>query len=418
LLAQHAFKTLRDNEECLVYKNGVYIPLGEALIKEECEKRVPKKFMTRYAINEVIGHIKRGTYADRGQFNREKWVLNLETGLYDVRTNKLSLHSPEFLSTIRIPVTYAPAASCPQIQKFFTEVLREEDVSVIEELFGYCLIPDYTIQRAFLFIGDGANGKSTLLELLKGFIGKDNCSNIALQALENQRFAPAELFGKLVNIYADLPSTKMPHVGLFKILTGGDTLGAEKKFKDRFSFNNYARLVFSTNRPPEIENEDSLAFWRRWVFINFPHRFEGDKADKRLLQKLARKDELSGLLNIALRGLERLMNRQGYSYEISADEVAEWYQKAANPIYAFVEDACNPDPDAWISKDALYAAFLEYCDEHNIPRIGKESFGKVLKNAKNIHVVSQRRGPRGTQMYGWKGIQLRQEEERQIDLEV
>ena len=418
LLAEYSFKTMRDNEECLVYEDGVYTPLGEATVKEECEKRVPKKFMTSHAVNEVIGHIKRGTYVERKKFNGEKWVLNLESGLYDVRVNKLSPHSPEFLSTIRIPVTYAPSAGCPQIQKFFTEVLREEDVPVIEELFGYCLIPDYTIQRAFLFIGDGANGKSTLLELLKGFIGRDNCSNIALQALENQRFAAADLFGKLVNIYADLPSTKMPHVGLFKMLTGGDTIGAEKKFRDRFSFNNYARLVFSTNRPPEVENEDSLAFWRRWVFINFPNKFEGDKADKLLLQKLTQKNELSGLLNIALRGLERLANRQEYSYEISSSEVADWYQKAANPIYAFVEDACKPDPDAWISKDALYAAFLEYCDKHNIPRIGKESFGKVLKNAKNIHVVSQRHGPMGAQVYGWQGIRLREGEELEIDMEV
>ncbi len=415
LLAEYSFKTLRDNEECLVYKDGIYILLGEALIKEECEKRVPKKFMTRYAINEVIGHVKRSTYADRRQFNREKWILNLENGLYDVRINKLSPHSPEFLSTIRIPVTYDLAAVCPQTQKFFAEVLREEDIPVIEELFGYCLIPDYTIQRAFLFIGDGANGKSTLLELLKGFVGRDNCSNIALQALENQRFAAADLFGKLINIYADLPSTKMPHVGLFKMLTGGDTIGAEKKFKDRFSFNNYARLVFSTNRPPEVENEDSLAFWRRWIFINFPNKFEGDKADKRLLQKLTQQNELSGLLNIALRGLERLANRQEYSYEISSDEVADWYQKAANPIYAFVEDACEADSNAWISKDALYAAFLKYCDEHNIPHIGKESFGKALKNAKNIHVVFQRQGPRGAQIHGWQGIELKKQE---IDVDV
>jgi len=417
LLAEYSFKTFRDNEECLIYEDGIYTQLGEATIKEECEKRVPKKFMTTHNVNEVIGHIKRSTYVARRKFNQEKWVLNLQNGLYDIRTSELSSHTPELLSTIRIPVTYDLKVDCPRVQQFFTEVLREKDIPIIEELFGYCLIPDYTVQRAFLFLGDGANGKSSLLELLKHFLGMENCSNIALQTIESQRFAVADLFGKLANIYADIPSTKMPHVGLFKMLTGGDTIGAEKKFKDRFGFNNTARLIYSTNKPPKVD-EDTLAFWRRWIFINFPNKFEGGKADKRLIQKLTQKSELSGLLNIALQGLERLLNKQGYSYEASPDEIAEWHQRASDPLYAFIEDVCETSDLAWISKDELYDAFIDYCDKQNIPRIGKESFGRALKNAKNVHATFQRRGPRGAQTTGWTGIQLREQGEKEIDMEV
>jgi len=417
LLAEYSFKTLKDNEECLVYDDGIYVSSGEVTIKHECEKRVPKKFMTTHNVNEVIGHIERSTYVDREKFNQEKWVLNLENGLYNIETGELSSHTAEFLSTIRIPVVYDSKADCPRVRLFFAEILRQEDIPVIEELFGYSLIPDYTIQRAFLFMGDGANGKSTLLELLKRLLGSDNCSNISLQAIESQRFAAADLFGKLANIYADIPSTKMHHVGLFKMLTGGDTIGAEKKFKDRFSFNNYARLIFSTNRPPQVD-EDTLAFWRRWIFINFPNKFESDKADKRLLQKLTKKTELSGLLNVALKGLVRLLSQHQFSYELSPDEIAEWHQKASDSIYAFVEDICEANSDAWISKDDLYNAFLGYCDKQNIPRIGKESFGRALKNAKNVHVISQRSGPRGEQKHGWKGIQLKKKEEQEIDMEV
>ncbi|MBA7590880.1 hypothetical protein ES708_33022 [subsurface metagenome] len=120
---------------------------------------------------------------------------------------------------------------------------------------------------------------------------------------------------------------------------------------------------------------------------------------------------------MALQGVGRVLSQQEYSYELSPDEIAEWHQKASDPIYAFVEDACEADPEAWISKDDLYDAFLKYCDEKNIPRIGKESFGRALKNAKNVHVTFQRRGPRGTQTTGWVGIQLK-EKEKEIDMEV
>ena len=124
------------------------------------------------------------------------------------------------------------------------------------------------------------------------------------------------------------------------------------------------------------------------------------------------------MLNTALQGLDGLLNLQAYSHELNPDEIAEWHQRAADPVYAFVEDMCMPDPGAWISKDALYAAFIEYCDDQNIPRIGKESFGRALKNARNVHVMFQRRGPRGGQVYGWQGIQLKEKEKEEIDMEV
>ncbi len=391
---------------------------GQEFIERECQRRVPdSELLTRYKINEVIGHIQRSTYCDRNLFNREKWVINLENGLLDVRTKELKPHAPDFFSTIRIPLTYDTQADCPRIKQFLTEILKEEHISTIEELFGYCLVPDYTIHRAFLFTGFGANGKSTLIEVLKNFIGKDNCSNLSLQALEYQRFAVADLYGKLANLYADIPSTKMEHVGLFKMLTGGDTIGAEKKFRDRFGFNNCARLVFSTNKPPKVD-EDTLAFWRRWIMINLPNKFEGDKVDTQILDKLTTKQEFSGLLNVALQGLERLLSKHHYSYEPSPDEVAERYRKASDSVFSFVEDKCESAADAWISKTVLHEAFIEYCDKESLSRIGKEAFGRILKNTTNARVESRKHRIDGVLTWGWEGIRLTEGEEPEIDMKV
>ena len=86
---------------------------GGALIKAECQHRVGvKEVLTEHKVNEIIGHIQRTTYCDRKIFNREKWVINLEDGLLDVRTKRLKTHTSQFLSTIRIPVTYDSRAYC------------------------------------------------------------------------------------------------------------------------------------------------------------------------------------------------------------------------------------------------------------------------------------------------------------------
>src|SRR5208283_2759033 len=96
----------------------------------------------------------------------------------------------------------------------------------------------------------------------------------------------------------------------FKMLTGGDSIGTEKKFKDEYSFVNYAKLIFSANKPPKVTDEDSYAFWRRWILIEFPNQFGDDKKDPEILNKLTAEAELSGLLNWALEGLARLRQQK------------------------------------------------------------------------------------------------------------
>ena len=152
--------------------------------------------------------------------------------------------------------------------------------------------------------------------------------------------------------------------------------------------------------------------------INFPNKFDGDKADTGILDKLTTKKELSGLLNVAQVGLKRLLQHHRYSYEPSPDEIAERYRKSADSTFAFVEDKCRSAPDAWISKAALHNAFTEYCDKENLSRIGKEAFGRALKDTTNARVESRKRRIDGVITWGWEGIQLAEEEEPNIDMEV
>jgi putative DNA primase/helicase len=412
LMAEYYFATLVDTHEVLIYRDGFWRDKGEEFIERECQQRVQNcELLTKYKVNEIIGHIQRSTYCSRKMFNRDKWIINVENGLLDVRRKELKPHSPHYFCTIRIPVTYNPSADCPKIKQFFKEVLNPEDIPVIEELFGYCLIPDYSIQRAFLLVGDGANGKSTLLNLLKAFIGAENCAGVPWQALELNRFAKSELDGKLVNMFADIPTQSLSQTGGFKMLTGGDSIGTEKKFKGYFSFVNYARLIFSANKPPKVYNEDSYAFWRRWIILDFPNEFTGEKADKQILEKLTTREELSGLLNLALTGLSRLLKKQEFSYIKSVDDVTEIYLKAADPIFAFLKEKCEVANDQWISKDDLYETFKEYCKTNKIPLKKPNSFARALQNQTFINISSDRVLDGGKRVRVWKGIKWKEADE-------
>ena len=115
---------------------------------------------------------------------------------------------------------------------------------------GYLLLPVNKAQKSFVFVGAPNAGKSTLLNVVQEILlGSENVSNIPWQNL-GDRFNRAELFGKLANIFADLPSKSIDDNGMFKALTGEDFITAERKNKDPFSFRPYAGSCFPAMRSP------------------------------------------------------------------------------------------------------------------------------------------------------------------------
>jgi phage/plasmid-associated DNA primase len=138
--------------------------------------------------------------------------------------------------------------------------------------------------------------------------------------------------------------------------------------------------------------------------LNFPNQFEGEKEDKNLPMKLTTETELSGLLNLALAGLSRLQKNQSYSYTKSVDETTELYQRAADPVFAFLLDTCEVSPGEWVAKGQLYELFKLYCEKHRIPILKPNSFARALQNQTQIKVSSTRPEVDGKRITAWQGV--------------
>ena len=413
LMDEFTFKTYKDTEEILVYDSGRYTNFGEQTIKQECQNRVGLPYMTTNKEKEIIAAIQQLTYTPRSDFNQGGDLINLKNGLLNWKTGEfIEGHTPDYLSTIQLPVEYDPSANCPQVGKFLSEVVAEADIPLIYEIFGNCLVADSYMMQAVLFIGEGAGGKSTALGLLKALLGAKNCSAQSLFALEYGRFATAAIEGKLANVFADLPAGRLERSSIFKMLTGGagDSVPAEEKFKQPHDFTNHAKLLFSSNKPPTIK-DDTYAFWRRWIMIKFPHKFEGDNEDKDKLKEITAPSELSGLLNLSLKGLRRLRKQGKFSYNKKVEEVAQEYKKAAEPAWAFINEYCDFGEDLWISHGELYVAYCKYCQSENIPDKGTANFSRDLTEAiadNNVKVHKEDRRPKDAKYAtkGWAGMQL------------
>jgi len=402
IMSERNFVTMMDNEEIYVYLDGYYQPLGEVLIKKECKDKLLDEYRKNRA-TEVIDYIKASTYTRRRE--EAPNLIPFENGVLDLNSNptELKSYSPDLMFFNKIPVKYNPEADCPNIKKFHQEITGNPgDIAVLEEVLGFCLYRDYFIAKALMLVGGGSNAKSTWLSLAKTFLGHKNVCGRGLQDLEEHRFAKADLHTKLANIYADLPDKALSRTGMFKMLTGRDLITAEKKFRDSFHFVNYTKLMFSANKVPEAY-DDTAAFFRRWIIIVFPNVFiVGDNADPHILNKLISEEELSGLLNLALAGLKRLLKNGAFSYSKTTAEIKEDYIRKSSPIAAFVMDCLETDSDAFIVKKELYNVFTEYCRQLSLPTVTQDTFFKNLPQ--HAVVMDHRPTVESKRYYTFKGV--------------
>lgn len=401
LMSEYQFAAMQDNKEIFIYEDGVYQTNGRDRILQLVQQKL-QNYSTPSRGNDVVKFIETANLVNRNQFNTSKTIINLKNGLYDLTEDKFKTHTPNLLSTIQLPISYNPSAQCPRIEKFLSEVVSEQDKQVLLEFVGLSMISDTRIQKAVMLIGEGANGKGVFLKLLTQFIGAENCSGESLQDLEAEKFSVAELYGKLLNVHPDLASTNLYENAMFKMLVGGDRIRGERKFQAPFSFENTARLIFSANKVPTVSKVE-FAFFRRWILIQFPNRFEGKNANKSLINELTTEEELSGLLNLALEGLKRLLNKGEFSYELTAEEVEKLYTIKSDSIAAFANECIVMSVND-LEKTILYEAYVKWCKKTGEKPAANNAFsGRFGKlGYKTLRTTC------GDKPYVWEGIAVKQ----------
>ena len=384
------------------YEDGVYRQGGEKFVEVESQRRLGEGTYQR-RIAEVIYYIQVASYADSDSLDNNKDIINLKNGLYNWKADKLYPHSSDYLTSIQIPVLYDPEAKCSAIDYFLLTTLPANCMYLAEEIFGYCLIPDTKFEKAFMLTGSGSNGKSTFLSLLEAFIGVENIVKIPLQELSDNRFKRADIFGKLVNLFADLDHKALESSSYFKTIVSGDFIDCERKHQDPYYFRPFSRLIFAANEIPRSIHDKSFAFYRRWIIIPFMNQFTGDNADRDLIGKLTIASELSGLLNRSLNGLKRLFERGHFDENITTNQALEDYEKSNDNVVSFVSDCCEFIQGKRIERTELYANYEAYCQDEGFNPTSRQ---KVYKRVRSYQQVGEVMGAKG--IHYFTGIQLKE----------
>jgi len=391
--------TIRESKavepEMWIYKEGIYIPCGETYIKEKIMEILGNKFGNSY-VNNTLTKLQVTTYISLDEFFKEddEYILPVANGLLNVKTLKKEEFDPEKRFFSKINAMYLPTADCPKIKKFISEIVRKQDIPLIQEMFGFCLVRKYFLKKAYMLLGKTDAGKSKLLQLLHTFLDYKNCSSVPLHQLMEENFMLWKLHGKLANISADISNKSILSDALFKRLVGEDPLTADRKWKEAIEFFNYAKILNACNDLPKTYTYDN-AFFNRWILIKFPNQFKIKKeytvlskkereeehiylAKPNILETIIDINELNGLLIWALEGLKRLIKKGEFSYNKTAEEIKLEWLKDSNSFEAFFYDTMEETKtyDFHETKEEVKNLYKNYCKEHKL----KIESDKVIKN--------------------------------------
>jgi putative DNA primase/helicase len=284
--------------------------------------------------------------------------------------------------------------------RFLEEVLPDAECRLLlKEIFGYCLTPDISQQKFFMFEGTGGNGKGVVTTTLTRLLGADNVS-----ALPINRFnAPHELgltLGKLVNITSEMKEKDSIAEDLVKQFVGGDLLSFNPKFRETFSAKPTAKLILSTNeRPMFTDRSDGI--WRRLIILPFPVTIPEAKRDVYLNEKLGM--ELPGILNWAIEGMGSLYQRKRFQEPAVSIAARKEFQGESNAARMFLEETCQANPKGEVNTLELYKRYEQYCLDNGTRAMRSTNFYKEVSRVfPSVTRHRPRAGP--GRPYTFKGI--------------
>lgn len=306
-------------------------------------------------------------------------LANVKNGMIDLRTGELRDHDPSFMSTAQFTVEWDPRATCPVYDRWLEQCVGAGQIDALEEAVAAVLDPSTTPTKAVFLFGPSRSGKSTFMRLLMAIVGEQHRSAVTLHQLSADHFAAADLYGKVLNVGADLSAAHVEDISAFKMLTGEDPVAANRKYGKRFTFTNRALFVFSANTLPTV-GENSRAYVERMVPIHFGRTFAGHEDPTMELTMLA--DELPGILR---RWVSAWQRRRIRGTALAGDPaVRAQFEQSSDRVAQFIAARCAVGPEHFSTATQIYEAFKSWALDEGRSTLGRNRLMERLTGVPGV----------------------------------
>lgn len=355
-----------------IWRTGV----DEFLRSYITNKKLIRESKIRY-LTETIASIKNLAYTESDFHDMDLSKLVLANGVYDIKTNIfVEKFDKKLYARVSHPVLYDATQQCPVFDGFLKQIVGEENADFVYEWFGYNFYREYSFQKMLFVQGRGGTGKSTLVNILKQLIGRENYSAVTLKNLMNERFAPAGLYRKTANFDTDAKPEYLADGSLLKQLTGEDTIYADRKNQDPIYFYNFAKLTFAMNELPAMR-DFSGGLKRRLLILRIDTVLTDEV--KRQFPLTLIESELAGIFNKAMQGLRRLLKNKGFSISNQMKDSVEKWVRGNDVLSLFIEDECELGEDKRTPAAEAYSDYVTYCKGSGYKPMTRNNFVNRMK---------------------------------------
>lgn len=374
-----------------VYRDGVYTE-GSRDIEAQMVKYVPSmKAQQRVEVLKYLDLICLDNVTPA-----EANFIAFNNGILDLTTGELQPFDPEIVITNKIPWDYNPSSYSKVLDKTLDKIACHDKAIrlVLEEAIGYSFYRRNELSKSFMLTGEGANGKSTFLDLVRNVLGQKNVSALGLDEF-GERFSISYMVGKLANIGDDIADDLLQGKELanFKKIVSGNLIKAEVKHKvnsDEDNVKPTVKLFFSANVVPRAKSKGFAALLRRLIIIPFNARFTKDDPDfdPFITWKLRRKEVMEYAILLGLEGLKRVLTNNDFTKSVAVEKEIEEYEKNNNPILLFLEEI---EEDEILNQvtSGVFQKYFDFCKKNELHNLSSIEFSRQLKKRLNLDIVTK-----------------------------
>ena len=333
---------------------------------------------------------------DKNYIQCNKAALNLKTLQPEEDKSLVEMHLRVKLDTELNLEAKPPMIFLKALRKALPDPL---ELYLLLQVFSYILlVRTEDVDRILVMVGEGQNGKSTILKAVTRLF-RPYISSVSLQDIGTDRFAASQLIDKLANIHADIGGWKVKDAAMLKTITSGDLVSVQEKYKERQDVELAVLQIYSANKLPEIEDH-SLAIARRFIPLEFNQVIK--VTDKKIKSKLSSPDEREKILNLLVR-IARTTKRFGLLNKPTNEEVLAMLEEKGNPIMQFMNsDFAKEKMGIESLKSLTYTFYARFCKQHKFIPKSQKALGMFFLS-KGIQ-----EGRTGNTRY-WIGLELNQD---------
>jgi putative DNA primase/helicase len=309
-------------------------------------------------------------------------------GFVKVSRNEIAIvpHSPEHRVTFAYDFPFNTSAFPERLIRFFISLQKtQQEMTLYRQFIGACILGiATTFQVGLILTGDGANGKSTFLSLVRALFPDDVVTSLTPQSLESE-YHRAMLAGALCNICTEAPETRLDETSPLKAAIDGSWVTARVIQTSPFQYQPRAGWLVAANNLPGVTDK-SKGWWRRWYVLPWEYEIQEHEKEPHLAEALI--EERETIVSWAVASVVDLLNQRGFDEPLSSVTAKQQWKIDNDPVLEFIA-ACSTQ--GFTKSSELYAQYRAWSETQRKKALSHRKFGLRLK----YHNVPCARDSRG-----------------------